>query len=282
MNYIKHLAGFFDRVAGDARLNPTHVSMYVSMFQLWNANRFQNPISIARSELMLISKISGKTTYHKCLKELSEFGYIRYDPSYNPMKGSLVYLFSFEREGVKRKPGNRTGIGTGDGQVEDSSRIRIGTGAGQVPGPFINSINFSKQENIVNGEQQNSDGDGNGEGYGDGDGEGLPSLGEAQRGDGYGNGNGALQRKKKNTPDSLEEVIEYFAARGHAVQEAERYYNHFCSNGWLVGGKAPMKDWKAAARNWMLNIKTYNNGPKPSLHPGNLHTTTDKNYSEPL
>lgn len=27
------------------------------------------------------------------------------------------------------------------------------------------------------------------------------------------------------------------------------WYDHFDSNGWLVGGKAPMKDWHAAMRN---------------------------------
>lgn len=32
--------------------------------------------------------------------------------------------------------------------------------------------------------------------------------------------------------------------------EAEKFFDHFESNGWRVGGKAPMKNWKAAARNW--------------------------------
>ncbi len=73
MNYIKHLAGFFERVAVDERLNPTHVSMYVSLFQFWNASRFQNPISISRNELMKVSKISAKATYHKCMERVKRF-----------------------------------------------------------------------------------------------------------------------------------------------------------------------------------------------------------------
>ena len=28
------------------------------------------------------------------------------------------------------------------------------------------------------------------------------------------------------------------------------FYDHFTANGWMVGGKSKMKDWKAAARNW--------------------------------
>ncbi len=95
MNYIKHLSGFFEKVSVDNRLNPTHISLYVSLFQFWNACRFHNPISISRSEAMRVSKICSKATYHKCMRELNDFGYLSYQPSYNPYKGSLVYLFNF-------------------------------------------------------------------------------------------------------------------------------------------------------------------------------------------
>ena len=95
MNYIKHLTGFFEKVAIDKTLNPTHVSLYIALFQFWNCNRFKNPISITRDEMMRISKICSKATYHKCLKNLHSLGYINYEPSYNPFKGSHVYMFNF-------------------------------------------------------------------------------------------------------------------------------------------------------------------------------------------
>ena len=107
MNYIKHLTGFFDKVAKERSLIPTHVSMYVALFQFWNCNRFKNPISISRDEVMRISKISSKATYHKCLKNLHSLGYIKYEPSYNPFKGSQVYLFNFSDE-LKPLPKNET------------------------------------------------------------------------------------------------------------------------------------------------------------------------------
>jgi hypothetical protein len=68
MNYIKHLTGFFDKVANDKLLNPTHISLYISLFQFWNYNRFKNPISISRDEVMRISKISSKATYTNALR----------------------------------------------------------------------------------------------------------------------------------------------------------------------------------------------------------------------
>jgi len=95
MNYIKHLTGFFDKVVNDTTLNPTHISLYIALFQFWNCNRFRNLISISRDEVMRISKICSKATYHKRLKKIHALGYIKYEPSYNPYRGSLVYLFNF-------------------------------------------------------------------------------------------------------------------------------------------------------------------------------------------
>lgn len=92
MNYVRHLTAFFDRVALDKRLHPTHISLYMALFQYWNYNRFQSPISISRSEMMAVSKIQAKATYHKVIKELHEYGLIIYRPSYNPFKGSEVEL----------------------------------------------------------------------------------------------------------------------------------------------------------------------------------------------
>ena len=138
MNYIKHLAGFFDRVAADEGLNPTHVSMYVSLFQFWNASRFQNPISISRNELMKVSKISAKATYHKCMRELNDFGYLKYMPSYNPFKGSLVHLFNFQ---------------TGSEQPPDTHPTKNDTGSEQAQEPYINTSNIINQTSLNLGKQ---------------------------------------------------------------------------------------------------------------------------------
>lgn len=95
MKYIKHLTGFYEKVAQDSTLNPTHVSLYLALFQFWNFNRFRNPISISRDEVMRISKIYSRATYHKCLKNLHSLGYIDYQPSYNPFTGSQVFMLDF-------------------------------------------------------------------------------------------------------------------------------------------------------------------------------------------
>ena len=53
---------------------------------------------------------------------------------------------------------------------------------------------------------------------------------------------------KRFRPPTLEEVEAYCFERNNRV-DAERFVDYYTSNGWKVG-KNPMKDWKAAVRNW--------------------------------
>jgi hypothetical protein len=58
----------------------------------------------------------------------------------------------------------------------------------------------------------------------------------------------APTKTKRFTKPSLEEVKAYCAERKNNV-DAEKFIDYYESNGWKVG-KNPMKDWKAAVRNW--------------------------------
>ena len=49
--------------------------------------------------------------------------------------------------------------------------------------------------------------------------------------------------------DGIEKVKNYCIERSNSV-DAEKFIDHYTSNGWKVGGKAPMKNWEAAVRNW--------------------------------
>ena len=88
------------------------------------------------------------------------------------------------------------------------------------------------------------------------------------------------------SPPDLAAVRSYFVEQNSSEIEAEKFYNYFQSNGWKVGGKAPMKDWQAAASNWILNIPQFKPQPQMGVQkqptPGILNVTTGKNYSEPL
>lgn len=59
--------------------------------------------------------------------------------------------------------------------------------------------------------------------------------------------------RQRFTPPSVDEVRVYCKEQGYSV-DAERFVNHYESNGWMVG-KNKMKNWQAAVRNWVKRDK---------------------------
>ena len=54
----------------------------------------------------------------------------------------------------------------------------------------------------------------------------------------------------------MTEVRSYCTEKGYTV-DPQRFVDYYTSNGWRVG-KNPMKDWKAAVRNWSGKDKQKN------------------------
>ena len=272
MNYIKHLTGFFDKVAKDRALNPTHVSLYMSLFQFWNYNRFKNPISISRDEVMRISKISSKATYHKCLKALHAQGYIKYEPSYNPFKGSHVFLFNFSDDLKPLPKSTSSNFEPVDEQVVDKSCTGSETSTEQVDEqvvvPYINNTNITNDLNNSNSLNLN---------------EQAKKIEDEDSV--FKNGSNPKEKssakKEKVEPPNLEEVLKYFQRQAFPELEANKFFNYFKSIGWLVGGKIQMTDWPAAANNWMLNAPKFISNERTEKVK-QFDTSANKDYSEPL
>lgn len=53
---------------------------------------------------------------------------------------------------------------------------------------------------------------------------------------------------KRFVKPSVEEIRAYCLERRNGI-DAEQFFDHYESKGWVVG-KSPMKDWKAAVRTW--------------------------------
>jgi hypothetical protein len=83
---------FLKEACEDSKLTPAHISLYVALVFCWQQNGHLHPVTIHRNEVMRLAKISGRTTYQKCIRELQAYGYIKYIPSFNHFLGSLVYL----------------------------------------------------------------------------------------------------------------------------------------------------------------------------------------------
>ena len=92
MNYIKLLNAAFEKFYFDDRLNPTHISLYMALFQEWNSCRFMDEFYVNRRDLMRCAKIGSKSTYHRCIVELDSWQYLSYFPSNNPYKGSKIKM----------------------------------------------------------------------------------------------------------------------------------------------------------------------------------------------
>ena len=72
----------------------------------------------------------------------------------------------------------------------------------------------------------------------------------------------------ETVPPPWEDVLLFFESKSFPEMEAQKFYNYFESIGWLVGGKSQMKDWKAAARNWMLKAVQFapsSPSPQPNI-----------------
>ena len=290
MNYIKHLTGFFDKVAQDRTLNPTHISLYIALFQFWNCNRFKNPISISRDEVMRISKISSKATYHKCLKSLHSLGYINYEPSFNPFKGSHVFLFNFSDD---LKPLPKTVKSTSSNnepileplneQVANKHFTSSETSNEQALVPYINNINITDILNNSNLETQAQNFE-------------RKEVAVLKTKDKEEKEKKLREKKKDNLVitnaaeeeligdgnPTLLEVKNYFLNQSFPEIEAQKFFNYFSSIGWLVGGKSQMVNWKAAAQNWILNATKFKSNETKQDRAHHLNTSTDKDYSEPL
>jgi hypothetical protein len=267
---------------------------------------------------MRISKISSKATYHKCLKNLHALGYIEYQPSYNPFRGSHVILFNFADDlkplsKSERKTKNELLFEQVTEQALNKSCTSSGTGTEQALVPSINYVNNTnslnkknvsnlekhakKLEEINNTSEDNIKPNCHPELV-----EGSQKEKSSAKKEMFSTFDDTYQKQTQNSREKEEsshtELVEvppnqklnpdieyvktYFQENNFPELEAQKFYNYFKSVGWLIGGKIPMADWQAAAQNWMLNTPKFISNAEQPNRAKNLNTTTDKDYSEPL
>ncbi|WP_339919605.1 transcriptional regulator [uncultured Flavobacterium sp.] len=333
MNYIKHLTGFFNKINYETNLNPTHISLYLALFQCWNVNRFKNPTGISREEIMKASKINSKATYHKCMKELELLGFMVYNPTFNPHSSSTIIMINFSEKEKKitklpqpthskNEPVPNLTVAKNEQVIEqlneplyiynkkqtvknnlNKTKIDIEKISRNKPVQNLNPLIIPEEKNEML-EVWTYDNRQIITVFADTDKKQTESsrqktcakkektieldlIFEASSKNKTENSLYETVISNEVEKPSLEMILEYFSFKESSQIEANKFFNYYSSIGWLIGGKTKMKDWKAAARNWMLNTakfatnvpKTnYNSQPKP-MH---LHTATQKNYDEPL
>ena len=271
----------------------------MALFQCWNTNRFKNPFTITREEVMKLSAIGSKNTYHKSLWQLHDFGYIFYKASSNKFHKSSVNIVVFENSNPVNiqqlnlfvSPGsknNKTLESTSPNSVQDEENpgIKIDTAPvpiltfaspkfDTVPVPYLGLLIKHKHINSKQERGKNS----------------LTQIlfsknNHLQKGINQiaGRSNLGSNNIEFQKP-SLETVLAFFSENNYPAPEAHKFFSHYQSNGWLVAGKTPMQDWKSSANKWMINTSNFQLPQKPNNgnhEERNIDTGPGKNYSQPL
>jgi hypothetical protein len=93
LNIQKHsLTHFFQRLAADKRLLPTHISLFMALFYFCSSEDPSAPFQVSRPKIMGFSRIKSIATYHKNISDLTAYGYIEYNPSWHPQRGTQIRL----------------------------------------------------------------------------------------------------------------------------------------------------------------------------------------------
>lgn len=66
----------------DSRIGTVHICAFLALLQLKERSRRKGVFFVRRDGVMWLAKIKGRTTYYRVMRELDEWGYIEYWPSF--------------------------------------------------------------------------------------------------------------------------------------------------------------------------------------------------------
>lgn len=250
MNYIKLLNAAFEKFYFDDRLNPTHISLYMALFQEWNSSRFADVLYVNRRDLMRCAKIGSKSTYHRCIVDLDDWQYLSYFPSNNPYKGSMIKMAI---------------IGTDDEQATGQYNPILEQLAEQY---YPRGVPLEGHHHPINGQAVYQ--------HHPIDGQALVS-----------NTNNNKQENNIKQPKGRQAVILFFKEKGFDADEGKKFYEHYTDREWKTSNGKPIRDWRSLATNWMDRTELFkeenkSNKKQASQIKDNLRTTKNKDYGQPL
>lgn len=82
---------FMERISRDARIGPIHISLYTALFNGCCNAGGNNVLTIDAVLMMQTAKLS-RTSFYQVLRELEEFGYIKYNRATSKWEASTVSL----------------------------------------------------------------------------------------------------------------------------------------------------------------------------------------------
>ena len=250
MNYIKLLNTAFEKFYTDDRLNPSHIILYMALFQEWNSSRFATEFYVSRLHVMRAAKIGSKSTYHRCITDLDSWGYLFYFPSHNPYKGSKLKMAIL-------CPTNETVEGQYNPVLE------------QVAAQYHpKTVPETKQHSPTYEQAQD---------------EYRPMNGQAL----VSKTNNTKQENLTKQSKDWQTLISFFENKGFDAVEAKKFYQYYKQREWKTSDGKPIRDWRALAISWMDRAEIFASKTKQNLSQvsqirDNLRTTKYKDYGQPL
>ena len=318
MNYIRHLNGFFARLAEDKRMSSYHISLYFALFQQWNEQRFAEQFIISRGEMMELSRLGSLNTYARCMKELTEWGYIRYNPSSNLHAGSRVTCIRFDTAGdtssdtagdTTRSTGiendtagdtatdtaSSTSIrndtarniatdtarstGTSSDLKSDTGSSTTGDTATDTGIKNDTARSTASDTLLINSLNKNKQEE---ESVKRNSKEKLDEDEKKQKPE-IGENQENLQEGNFQVPE-LSEIEHFFEQNRFPHSEAQKFYAHYQSSGWKTGDMKKIISWQAVARKWIEHTQSFKTNEREFNQVGvrKLSVTVNKDYAEPL
>ncbi|MDT0690920.1 hypothetical protein RM549_14075 [Salegentibacter sp. F188] len=283
MNYIKQLNSVFEKFYFDDRLNPTHISLYMALFQEWNSSRFAAEFFVNRREIMLVAKIGSKSTYHRCIVDMDQWGYLSYFPSNNPYKGSKVKMTSIrvKKEALEKDydplleelaeeyyPISEPAVVQNRPIIEQVVNQQRPTSEQALNQHRPTSEQALNQHRPISGQALNQH---------------RPISGQALVS--YINNTKQININKQ--PKDRQAVLYFFKEKGFSADEGKKFFEYYREREWKTSNDQDIKNWKAVAKNWIDRTELYRSSSNQTRNgvsqiQDNLKTTKTKDYGQPL
>jgi hypothetical protein len=92
MKSAQSLSDFFDAIDSDGRISTTHIGLYAAILHYWRLQDFKIPFFAYSYDIMKIAKVSARVTYVRCIRDLHQFGYLKYEPSFKRNRASKIWV----------------------------------------------------------------------------------------------------------------------------------------------------------------------------------------------
>lgn len=92
------LHSFFEGISRDPRISCGHIGIYAALLQCWATQQYRQPLMVFSHQVTGLAKVSSRDTYFRYVRQLSEYGYIRYEPSFSRKHPSTIHLGQLPRQ----------------------------------------------------------------------------------------------------------------------------------------------------------------------------------------